>query len=69
MTIQIILMFVFILVLIFIFNNNSFYRNIDFNYKIIIVNNNNYTLIHINDKQNNIKQIYKIYKNKFVFNS
>lgn len=35
-------------------------------YKVILVKNKNYILLHFKNMENNENKIYKIYKNKFI---
>ena len=58
------------LILLFIYtyfsNNNENFIFEKSNVQLIIVKNNNWILIHLNNIENNENKIYKIYKNKFI---
>jgi hypothetical protein len=61
--------FIILLLLIFIFLI-EFINKIDHftlsKYRLIIVKNNNYILLHLKNINNNENKIYKIYKDKFI---
>lgn len=70
------MIFIILLVLIFFFISNFFYITDSFlnesynnylsKYRLIIVKNKNYVLLHFKNILNNENKIYKIYKNKFI---
>jgi hypothetical protein len=67
--ILLILLFFFIGDFFYIVNNfASLYKNYLNQYKLIIVSNKNYILLHFKNIFNGSNQIFKIYKNKFYFN-
>jgi len=57
------LLLFFIIIICFI---NTTFENNELKYKLIIVKNKNYILIHYFDIINKKNFIYKIYKNKFI---
>jgi hypothetical protein len=75
MKINWIFIFIIMLILLFFFINgfvntiNNFTKldNKSNKYRLIIISNKNYFLLHFKNIINGSNQIYKIYKNKFLF--
>ncbi len=60
---SILIIFIFIYILQFTNNIDNFTIC---KYRLIIVKNKNYILLHLKDVINNENKIYKIYKDKFI---
>ncbi len=63
---------IILLILLFFFISDFFYKIENFTlskYRLIIVKNKDYILLHFKNIINGENKIYKIYKNKFYFNN
>ncbi len=72
MEINCIFILIILLILLFFFICDFFYKIENFalsKYRLIIVKNKDYVLLHFKNIINEQNKIYKIYKNKFYFNS
>lgn len=67
LVILLILLFFFIIDIVKAISNFMQITNNSNQYRLIIVSNKNYFLLHFKNFINDSNQIYKIYKNKFLF--